>query len=238
LYSGLYEEARKVLVEEAKTNINNLTTIEEVNAYLATSKSNIDTLKAEMEKTQIELNNAKANAINDIASYKGEEGRYDEYNTARRSEIVNSTSINISKATSIEEVNALLTEGKAKIDALKTAAQQAEEAAQLATYKENIINEVNAKYEETINGASYSEEEKAELLQLKDKTIEKINNAASIEEVEINNANYKTAVKVFVDNNVKTNNQMFIYSMIIVSSALVIFIGLGVFFLIKKRRAK
>ncbi|MCR4879868.1 MAG: Cna B-type domain-containing protein, partial [Bacilli bacterium] len=238
LYSGLYEEARKALVEEAKVNIKNLTTIEEVNAYLATSKSNIDTLKAEMEKTQVELNKAKVNAVNDIASYKSEEGSYDEYNNARRSEIVKSTAINISKASSIEEVNALLMEAKAKIDALKTAAQQAKEAAQLVTYKENIINEVNAKYEETIKGGSYSEEEKIELLQLKDKTIEKINNASSIEEVEINNTNYKAAVKVFVDNNVKTNNQMFIYSMIIVSSALVIFVGLGVFFLIKKRRAK
>ena len=129
IYRQEEKEEVEAIIATAKTNINNAAAKEEVATLLANAKTAIAAVKTDAQKTEEELNEAKANAKAELEAYKNDEGLFRDAEVNRRLEIIASGKEAIDNAANKDAVNTALANAKGQIDALKTAAEyDAEEA--------------------------------------------------------------------------------------------------------------
>ena len=140
-----YREAEQAeiasILETANTAINACETISAINETVATAKVELDALKTDAEYTAEELAAALAAAKEaakaDIASYKNVE-EYRETEQLEIASVLEEANTRIDNATEVAEVETIVSETKATLDAIKTDAEYTEEeaAAALANAKE------------------------------------------------------------------------------------------------------
>ena len=117
-YFAVDVETMNTLVADAKTAIENATTVAMINAIVAEAKSALDGVNNKIEFT--------ANSKTEIEGYKV--GKFNAAEEASRLEAVNTAKTAIDNASSKEDIEQALNTAKATIDALKTSFEYAREA--------------------------------------------------------------------------------------------------------------
>ena len=171
-YSETNKELINQIVAETIENINAATTVEDVYTFLEAGIDSIDAVPTL-------LDDYKAAAINEINNYK-DMNLYREAEQVELAEIIAGATNRINAAQNQDEVDLILIEVKAQMDAVKTAAQY--DAEELASAKkrgkasiENLVGLLEAE--------RYSDENWANISNLALKARNDIDNASSIEEI-------------------------------------------------------
>ena len=177
-----YLEENKVkydrIIEESINNINESSTIDDVNTALDNGKKEVDEL-IEKDIADRTLIDAKDNATEVITNYKNDEITLDE-NKAAREEIVNDTTQKINDAETVEDVTKALEDGKDAIDKLVQKDLEDVKAKELQDAKDKAIEEItNYKKDEIA-----LDENKAAREEIVNDTINNINSAKTIEDVQ------------------------------------------------------
>ena len=215
---ALYRDNERQLIVDiiidGKTNIQQAQDFAGVASALADAKALLDDVKTDAEYTAEEqgqggeqddpaakaLAEAKKNAKTDLASYKDSKDLtlYRDEQKEELAQIVEQGSASIDGAQATDEVAALLTEYKGKLDEVKTDAQMTEEEAQAAEEAAKKLKEAkdNAKVELGLYMApeEYRDAEKALLLEILAEGEAAINAASTEEAVKALLAEYKAKI--------------------------------------------
>ena len=235
---NLYRENEKAIVnsllETATTSINNATSKEEVEEALNNLYLAVANISTDVDLTKLEIAALKANANNELDAIDTDAYRAEQ--KAQVEEIISNGKNLINLASSGEEIQTLLIRIKTVIASIKTDAEltvEEEALKALSSAKASALNEINNKYDELKDG-NYSEENKAYLSSIKDRAIEKINNATSVEEV--NNAK-EAGIAALSNVSREDNNQKKCGGNIITTSILLSSVSLfGILAIFSKKR--
>ena len=189
-YSEANKEVINQIIDETIENITGATTVDDVYTFL---EAGIDSLEA----VPTLLDDYKSDAINQINSYKNLDLYREAEQNQLRDIIANATN-RIRAAQNQDEVDLILIEVKAQMDAVKTNEQY--EAEELASAKTKGKTEIEI-YTGLLDMDRYNEENWANISNLAIKARSDIDNASSKEEVEQIVAKFKEDVK-----NVQTND--------------------------------
>ena len=176
------------IIETAREDINNATSIEEVNAIKETAERELDKLNTDAYLTYLEqLEKAKKDAISELENY-ADKNAYREKEQQEIDKIIENAKEKINNATKIEEVNSIKEAAKREIDALKTDAYLT--ALELQKAKEDAINNLKAYRDSNLVDNYYDEGTK-----IINKAIPEINNANDINSVNTIYNNYLEQLK-------------------------------------------
>ena len=178
--------------------INSATTVAEVNAAYAAARAALDAVEKQSGGETDPLAQAKADAIADMEAYVTAKGQdnYSETNWASIQTILNTAKESINSCTTANDIRDTVTGAKLLVDAVKTAAQEAEEAAAaaLAKAKTDAIAELEA-YVAAKGQDNYSETNWATIQTVLNAAKDSINNCTSIEDVQTT----VSGAKAFID---------------------------------------
>ena len=202
LNSGEYDTdgAAKLGQEYGKgiAAINSATTVAEVNAAYAAARAALDAVEKQSGGETDPLAQAKADAIADMEAYVAAKGQdnYSETNWAGIQTILNAAKDSINSCTTANDIRDTVTGAKLFVDAVKTSAQEAEEAAAaaLAKAKTDAIAELEA-YVAAKGQDNYSETNWTTIQTVLNAAKESINNCTSIEDVQTT----VSGAKAFID---------------------------------------
>ena len=189
-YSDANKEVINQIINETIENINGATTVDDVYTFL---ESGIDSLEA----VPTLLDDYKSVAINVINNYKSLD-LYREAEQNQIKEIIANGTNRIRAAQNQDEVDLILIEIKAQLDAVKTIEQY--EAEELASAKKKGKTDVE-NYVGLLEPERYSDENWANISNLAIKARNDIDNASSIEQIEQIVTKFKEDAK-----NVQTND--------------------------------
>ena len=170
-------------LESAKAALLNADTVASIDEIAANCKAVLD---AAMPKTDV-----IAAAKSDVQSYKAEEGFFRAAEEALRVQYVEAAILEIENAASKDALDAVVLAVKGNIDALKTAAQYADE--ELAPLKASANETINS----YLSGVVYLNEEKALFDEAKTVALQAVIDARTEEEIENAAVTFQSTVDSF-----------------------------------------
>ena len=172
--------AMNVVLENAKIALVNADTVAAIDEIAASCKAVLD---GALPKADV-----IAAAKSDVQGYKAEEGYFRAEEAALRLQYVEGALLNIENAESKDALDAVVSSVKTEIDALKTAAQYADE--ELAPLKASANETINT----YLQDVSYLSEEKAVFDAAKANALQAVVDARTEEEIESAVATFQAAV--------------------------------------------
>lgn len=231
---SLYDEAERTqiqnIIDTKTTEINNATSVDEVNALLSSALNDIDNILTTLGK-------AKNRAIEEVNLYKADQ--MDNYRADERSDIETlrqEAIVEIGNASSQEEINKIVIDFKMKVDALKTKAEYEKE--ELDEAKNEASEEIRNRYAALVNSGKYIEADLDALNQATRKAIQDIESATTIEEVNDILSSYLSTYPI--EENASPNNGNAWLIPVVVASSVVVLAGaaLVTILLLKKNKKK
>ena len=233
-YSQYDEEEKQQIqsiIDAFLTQINNATSVEEVEQLLANALTQIDNVPTSFRKIQ----NA---AIDEINQYKADEldlYRQDEKDEIARLKLEAIESVN--NALTQEEINSIVINFKIKVDALKTNEQYEKE--ELDDAKLQASETIKNHYAKLIASGKYKDENLTLLNEATLKAIDDIEKATSIEEVNNIVSNYLSTYKLEEKEDAKNNfNPNGLIIGLSVGAGVLVLAGVGILLFIKLRKKK
>lgn len=237
-YSGENKTLLQSLINQVYEDIDNATNKDEIDDYYEAFVLEANIIPTDEELYGQQLVAKKTEAIAELDAID-----LTVYRESQKQEVqgwISDAKVAINLSTSLEEVDDILTKTKAIISTILTDAQMTAKE-ELEAAKAEAIKKINDKYDEIIASGEYSEEEIAELLIIRDKAIEKINNATSAGEFDTiaNDAiNQLVAAKNNMDKGGSNKNQAILIGVLVGVSILTVGVGLTLFLTLRKKKAK